>query len=64
MIFFFKLYFMAKSSVILGVCGKLAAMVGVDATIMRVIFVVLALCGGIGILGYLILWLVLMLLGK
>ena len=55
---------MAKSSVILGVCGKLAAMVGVDATIMRVILVVLALCGGIGIFGYLILWLVLMLLGK
>lgn len=41
-----------------GVCGGLAQYLGVDATIIRIAFVVLALAGGPGLLLYLILALV------
>lgn len=42
-----------------GVCGGIAEYFGIDATIVRIIFVVLSLPGGApGILPYLILWLV------
>jgi phage shock protein C len=44
--------------VIAGVCAGLASYFGLDPVIMRVIFVVLALAGGPGILLYLILWIV------
>ena len=43
---------------IAGVCAGLADYLGIDPTIMRVLFVVLALAGGPGILAYLILWIV------
>ena len=44
---------------IAGVCGGLAAYFGTDPTIIRIIFVLLALPGGLpGTLLYLILWLV------
>lgn len=44
---------------IAGVCGGLADYFGIDPTIVRIIFVVLALAGGPGILIYLALWVIL-----
>ncbi len=40
-----------------GVCGGIAAYLGVDATIIRVVFILLAICGSLGIWAYLLLWL-------
>lgn len=39
-----------------GVCGGVAAYFGVDATIVRVVFALLAICGSLGILAYILLW--------
>lgn len=43
---------------IAGVCGGLGEFFQIDSVIFRVIFVVLIFLGGIGILFYLILWLI------
>ena len=42
--------------VVAGVCGGLAWSVGVDATLVRLVFALLSLAGGAGILLYLALW--------
>jgi len=42
--------------VIAGVCGGIAARLAVDATLIRLIFAILALAGGAGILVYFALW--------
>jgi phage shock protein C len=45
--------------IIAGVCGGLGEYFGIDPTIIRIIFVLLALPGGApGILPYLILWVI------
>ncbi len=41
-----------------GVCGGLAQYFGIDSTVVRVIFILLALFIGGGILIYLILWII------
>jgi phage shock protein C len=41
-----------------GVCGGLSEYLVIDVTIIRLIFILMALMGGHGILIYLILWLV------
>ncbi|HVM20685.1 MAG TPA: PspC domain-containing protein [Egibacteraceae bacterium] len=43
---------------IAGVCGGLAQYFGVDATLMRVLFVVAAVFGGAGLWAYLAIWLI------
>jgi phage shock protein C len=43
---------------IAGVCGGLAAHFGIDATLVRVVFVLLAVFGGSGMILYLVLWLI------
>jgi phage shock protein C len=48
----------SSQKMVAGVCGGVAEYLGWDATIVRVIWVVLTLAGGSGILLYLILWLV------
>lgn len=48
-----------SNRVIAGVCGGLGEYLGIDPTIIRIIFVLLALPGGApGVLPYLILWVV------
>ena len=42
--------------VVAGVCAGIAAALGVDATLVRLVFALLALAGGAGILLYLALW--------
>jgi signal transduction histidine kinase len=45
-----------RDRVVAGICGGLAAALGVDATLVRLVFAVLALAGGAGILLYFALW--------
>ena len=52
-----KLYRSRTDKKIAGVCGGLAEYFNVDATVIRIIFIVLLLHGGFpGLLPYLILW--------
>jgi phage shock protein C len=44
--------------VIAGVCGGFAAYSGIDATIVRLVMVLLAVLGGTGVLLYLIAWVI------
>lgn len=43
---------------IAGVCGGLAEYFDLDATIIRVVWLLAVLCAGTGVLVYLILWMV------
>lgn len=45
----------SKDKKLAGVCGGLAEYLGMDATIVRVIYALLVICGGVGLLLYLIL---------
>lgn len=47
-----------KSKILLGVCGWLAKKLNIDATLIRVAFVLLVILAGTGILAYLVLWIV------
>jgi phage shock protein C len=53
-----KLYRSRTDSRIAGVCGGLGEYLDVDPTLVRLIFVLLALTGGHGVLLYIILWLI------
>ena len=53
-----RLYRSRTDRMVGGVCGGLARYLGIDATILRLVFVLLALGTGVGVLVYLILWLV------
>ncbi|HHV78839.1 MAG TPA: PspC domain-containing protein [Firmicutes bacterium] len=53
-----KLYRSRHNKVIAGVCGGLAEYFGVDVVVVRLIWVLLALMGGPGVLGYIIAWLI------
>lgn len=39
-----------------GVCGGFAEYFGIDPTLIRIIWLVLVVCGGVGLLAYLICW--------
>jgi phage shock protein C len=49
---------LSHNSKIAGVCGGIAEYLNVDPTIVRVIFVALAIAGGHGLLLYIALWLI------
>ncbi len=49
-----KLYRTRYDRKLLGVCGGIARYLGVDPTLVRVLVVLLALGGGVGLLTYLI----------
>ena len=53
-----RLHRSRTEKMIAGVCGGLAEYFGVDPTIVRVLWVVMVLFAGTGILLYLILWIV------
>ncbi len=53
-----RLYRNTQRGMIAGVAAGLAEYIGVDATIVRILFVVLTLASGSGILVYIILWLI------
>ena len=41
---------------IAGVCGGLAKYLGIDPTVVRIIFLIALLCGSFGFWAYLIIW--------
>lgn len=53
-----RLYRVVNGRVIGGVAGGLAEFFGIDPTIIRIIFILLTIMGGGGILIYIILWIV------
>jgi phage shock protein C len=53
-----KLYRSRSNRQVAGVCGGLAQYFGIDVTLIRVLFVVLAVLGGSGIVLYLALWII------
>jgi phage shock protein C len=53
-----KLYRSRSNRMLAGVCGGLAQYFNIDPTLVRVLFVVLAVLGGSGLLIYLVLWIV------
>lgn len=53
-----KLYRSRTQRNIAGVCGGLAEYFNIDVTLVRILFVVLTLTGGPGLLAYIILWLI------
>ena len=48
----------SNNKVLAGVCGGLAEYFGIDATIVRVIYALLVICGGVGVLLYVLLMLI------
>jgi phage shock protein C len=53
-----KLYRSRTNRKLAGVCGGLAQYFITDATLIRVLFVVLALLGGPGLVIYLLMWII------
>jgi phage shock protein C len=53
-----KLYRSRSNRQLAGVCGGLAEYFNIDATLVRVLFVVFAVLGGPGLLAYILLWVI------
>jgi len=53
-----KLYRSNNEKMLAGVCGGLGEFLGLDPTLVRLIFAVLAILGGHGIILYLIMWII------
>ena len=59
-----KLYLSAKDKKIAGVCGGLGEYFGIDPTWFRVLFVLITLFWGFGLIAYLVMWLIVPKKGK
>ena len=53
-----KRFYRANNGKIAGVCGGLANYLNIDVTVIRIIFLILLICGSLGFWAYLIFWLV------
>jgi phage shock protein C len=53
-----KLYRSQTQRMIAGVCGGLAEYFNVDATLIRVLFLILAVFGGSGLVIYVVMWII------
>ena len=53
-----KLYRSKSNRKLAGVCGGLAQYFNVDATLIRVLFILLAVLGGSGLVLYLAMWII------
>jgi phage shock protein PspC (stress-responsive transcriptional regulator) len=53
-----RLYRSKNDRKLSGVCGGLGEYTGVDANVVRVLFVVLAVLGGAGLIIYLAMWII------
>ena len=53
-----KLERMSSNRQVAGVCGGLAQYFNLDATLIRILFVVLAVLGGSGLLIYVAMWII------
>lgn len=48
----------SRNKLVAGVCSGLADYLNIDVTILRIVWIILVLFYGIGILAYIILWIV------
>ena len=55
---------LSNNKVLLGVCGGIAEFLHIDAQIVRIAWIVAAIFAGIGLVAYLLVWLVLFLMNK
>lgn len=53
-----KLYRSRSDALLGGVCGGIGNHLGVDSNLVRLVFVLLALASGVGVLVYVLLWLI------
>lgn len=53
-----RLYRSREGRIVAGVCAGLAEYLGIDVNLVRLIFAVLTIFGGIGVLLYLVAWLI------
>ncbi len=53
-----RLYRSKKNRIIAGVCGGLGEYFNIDSTIIRLLWIILTLMGGAGILAYIIAWII------
>lgn len=53
-----KLFRSTKNKLIAGVCGGIGEYLGIDPTIIRILWIALTLLYGFGILLYLIMWVI------
>jgi phage shock protein C len=53
-----RLYRSRSERKIAGVCGGLGTYLGVDPVIFRILWIVLALAGGLGLVAYLVAWII------
>jgi phage shock protein C len=53
-----KLYRSRSQRMIAGVCGGLADYFNIDATLVRVLFLLLAVFGGTGLVIYVVMWVI------
>jgi phage shock protein C len=53
-----KLYRSRNRRMVAGVCGGLADYFDIDPTVIRVLFLILAVFGGSGLVVYLVMWIV------
>jgi phage shock protein PspC (stress-responsive transcriptional regulator) len=53
-----KLYRSKRNKIIVGVCGGIGEYLGVDPTLVRLLWLLLSLLHGIGIIGYAIAWII------
>ena len=53
-----KLYRSRNRRMVAGVCGGLADYFDIDPTVIRVVFLILAVFGGTGLVVYLVMWIV------
>lgn len=53
-----RIYRTREGRIVAGVCSGLARYFGIDATLVRLAFGVLTIFGGMGVLAYLIAWLI------
>lgn len=51
-----RLFRSESDRMVAGVAGGLGTFLGVDSTVVRLVFVLLSFLGGSGVLGYLIMW--------
>ena len=52
-----KFYLSSTDKKIAGVCGGIAEYFNIDPLIVRVVFLVFAICGSLGFWAYILLWL-------
>jgi phage shock protein PspC (stress-responsive transcriptional regulator) len=53
-----RLYRSTSDRMVAGVCGGLAAYLDLDPTLVRILWVIVVLFGGFGVLLYLIMWII------